>query len=47
MSKVTAQGSHQNKPFKPKIYQGKRREQKEIIMIRIDTHQIVEIGEHY
>ena len=27
MSKLTAQGSNQNKPFKPKIYQGKRRGQ--------------------
>ena len=24
MSKLTAQGSNQNKPFQPKIYQGKR-----------------------
>ena len=27
MSKVTAQGSNQNRPFKPKIYQDKRRGQ--------------------
>ena len=27
MSKLTAQGSSQNIPFKPKIYQGKRRGQ--------------------
>ena len=27
MSKLTAQGSNQNKLFKPKIYQGKRRGQ--------------------
>ena len=49
ISKLTAQGSNQNKPFKPKIYQGKGRGQKGIIMIkaiiRIDTDQIVEIGE--
>ena len=25
MSKLTVQGSNQNRPFKPKIYQGKRR----------------------
>ena len=25
MSKLSAQGSKQNRPFKPKIYQGKRR----------------------
>ena len=27
MRKLTAQGSNQNKQFKPKIYQGKRRGQ--------------------
>ena len=27
ISKLTAQGSSQNRPFKPKIYQEKRREQ--------------------
>ena len=27
MSKLTAQGRNQNKPFKSKIYQGKRRGQ--------------------
>ena len=27
MSKLTAQGNNQNKQFKPKIYQGKRRGQ--------------------
>ena len=27
MSKLTTQGSSQNRPFKPKIYQGKRRGQ--------------------
>ena len=27
LSKLTAQGSNQNRPFKPKIYQGKRRGQ--------------------
>ena len=27
MSKLTAKGSSQNIPFKPKIYQGKRRRQ--------------------
>ena len=26
MSELTDQGSDQNRPFKPKIYQGKRRE---------------------
>ena len=26
-NKLTAQGNNQNKPFKPKIYQGKRRGQ--------------------
>ena len=25
MSKLTAQGSNQNRPFKPKTYQGKRK----------------------
>ena len=49
MSKLTAQGNNQNKLFKPKIFQGKRRGQKEIIMIKviikIDPDQIVETGE--
>ena len=50
MSKLKAQGSNQNKHFKPKIYQGKRRGQKqEIILIKViirtGTDQIVEIGE--
>ena len=36
MSKLTAQGSNQNRPFKPKIYQGKRTGQAKIIIIKID-----------
>ena len=47
MSKLAAQGNNQNRPFKPKIYQGKRRGQTRNIMIRviirIDTDQIVEM----
>ena len=27
MHKISSQGSNQNRPFKPKIYQGRRREQ--------------------
>ena len=46
MCKLAAQGSSQNSPFKPKIYQGKKRK---IIMIKIDIKigidQTVEIGE--
>ena len=34
MCKLTIQGSDQNKQFKPKLYQGKRRGQTKIIMIR-------------
>ena len=47
MGKLTAQGSNQNKPFKPKIYQCKGEDKQGIIIIRItiriDTDQIVEI----
>ena len=32
MIKLTAQGNNQNKPFKPKIYQGKRRGQTKRIL---------------
>ena len=34
MNKLTAQGSNQNKPFKPKMYQGKGEDKQEIIMIK-------------
>ena len=51
MSKLTAQGSSQNMPFKLKIYQGKGEDKLEIIMIKIDTKvgidQRVVIGECY
>ena len=49
MSKLTAQGSSQNRSFKPKIYHGKGEDRLEIIIIRIDIKvdrdQIVMIGE--
>ena len=52
---TTEEDSH-SKPFKPKIYQGKRRGKQEIFMInkimikqiiKIDTDPIVEIGEFH
>ena len=47
--KLTAQGSNQNKLFKPEIYQGKRRGKTRNYSdqgkYKIDTDQIVEIGE--
>ena len=55
MSKLTAQDDDQNKLFKPKIYQSKRREDRHITftiktmvreIIKIDKGQIVEIGEY-
>ena len=55
MSKLTIQDNSQNKQFKPKIYQGKRRGQTETFMIditimreiiKIGIDQIVEIGEY-
>ena len=36
MSKLTAQGSSQNRPFKPKINQSKRRGKLKMFMIKID-----------
>ena len=49
MSKLTVQGNNQNKQFKPKLHQGKRRGKQEIILIkaifRIDSDQIVVIAE--
>ena len=47
ISKLTAWGSNQNRPFKPKIYQAKREDKPEIIMnkVNIKIDQIVEIGE--
>ena len=36
-SKLTAQGSNQNRPFKSKIYQGKGEDKLGIIIIKIDT----------
>ena len=49
MSKLTSEGSNQNKPFKPKITKAKGEDIREIIMIkviiRINTDQIKEIGE--
>ena len=49
MGKLPAQGSSQNRPFIPKIYQGKKRGQAEIIMIKkdfkMDIDETVEIGE--
>ena len=36
MSKLTAQGSSQNRPFKPKIYQGKRRGQAKNYYVNVD-----------
>ena len=37
MSKCTAEGSHQNRLFKLKIYQGKGDDKLGIIIIKIDT----------
>ena len=49
MSKLTAQGNSQNRPFKPKIYKGKGEDKLGIIIIKIDTKvdvdQTVEMGE--
>ena len=49
MTKLTAQGSNQNRPFNSKIIKAKGEDKQEIIMIKaninIDTDQIVEIGE--
>ena len=36
ISKLTAHGSNQNSPFELKIYQGKREDKVEIIIINID-----------
>ena len=49
MSKLTAQGSSQNRPFKPKIYQGKRRGQTRNYYnqdrdTKVDIDQTVVIG---
>ena len=49
-SNLTAQGSNQNKLFKPKIYQGKMRGQTRNycvfkVIIRIDSNQIMDIVE--
>ena len=43
VSKLSAQGSNQNRPFKPKIYPGKEEHKVEIIMIKADVDQTVEI----
>ena len=36
MRKLSIHGSNQNRPFKPKIYQGKRRGHSRLIMAKID-----------
>ena len=36
MSKLSAQGSNQDRPFKPIIYQGKGEKKVEIIMTKVD-----------
>ena len=38
MSKLAAQGSSQNRPFKPRIYLGKRRGQLDSTVIQIDIN---------
>ena len=49
MSKITAQGSNQNRPFTPKFTKAQGEDKKEIIMIKAniktDTDQIVQTGD--